>query len=51
MLPSLASWGHCRCDPSHSDIAVSRWGVPAPLGLWEQSLERGFEKMSFGAGM
>lgn len=37
VLPSLASWGHCRCD--HSNVTVSKWDVSALLEPGEQSLE------------
>lgn len=47
--PTLAALvGTCRRDPSHSDIAVSRWAVRALLGLLEQSLERELKEMFLG---
>ena len=33
-----------------SNVSVSKWDVSALLEPGEQSLERGFEEMSFGAG-
>ena len=35
---------------THSNVTVSKWDVSALLEPGEQSLERGFEEMSFGAG-
>lgn len=35
---------------THSNVTVSKWDVSSLLESGEQSLERGFEEMSFGAG-